>query len=112
MSARLARLRSVAADACFVALTLAAWTGQTVLTALGIVPAGFLLATGGDGEVLFSQLENLSHHYLSAAADARAAFDSGAVGIFAGLLTLLALVRLPALVARLRAELVQGHDHE
>jgi hypothetical protein len=111
MSTFLPRLRVRAADACFVGLTLAAWAGQTVLVALGVVLAVFLLATGCDGEVLFGQLENLSRHYLSAPAEARTAFDAGAFGVFLGLLTLLALVRLPALAARLRSELDRETPH-
>lgn len=111
MSTLLARFRTLAADACFVGLTLAGWAGQTLLVALGVVLGVFLLATGCDGEVLFSQLENLSRHYLSASVEARTAFDAGAFGVFAGLLTLLALIRLPALVARLRAELDRDSSH-
>ena len=108
MSLVLARVRFFCADTCFVLLALAVWAGQTILAALGVVLAVFLLATGFDGEVLFSQLESLSRHYLAASSEARASFDAGAIGLFAGLLTLLTLVRLPALVSHLRAELAQG----
>lgn len=108
MSMAFTRLRFLCADTCFVILALAIWAGQTILAALGVVLAVLLLATGCDGEVLFSQLGNLSRHYLAASAEARASFDAGAIGLFAGLLTLLTLVRLPALVAHLRAELAQG----
>lgn len=105
-------VRRFAADGCYVGLTLAAWAGQTVLIALGLILALVLLATGCNGAILFSQLENLSSHYLSAPVEARTAFDAGASGVFVGLLTLLTLVRLPPLVERLRAELRRDPSHD
>jgi hypothetical protein len=106
------RIRRAFADACFVALMLAIWGVHTVLMAFGVVLAVCLLATGGDAEVMFSQLGSLSHHYLAASVPARASFITGAAGLLVGLVTLTGLLRLPALAAQLGAELFQGSDHE
>lgn len=108
----LTRMKTAAADTCFVALTLVLLVAETVLTTLGIILGTVLLATGVDGEVLFSQMDNLSRHYLAAQAAARAAFDLAAIGLFTGLLTLVLLLRLPGLAARLRAELSKEIDHD
>lgn len=105
------RLRSCIADACFIVLALSVWAVEALLAALGLVLASVLLATGFDAEALFSQLGNLSHHYLIAAPSSRAHFSGGAIGLFAGLVTLAALVRLPSLVTHLRAELGEGKRH-
>lgn len=106
------RIRRAFAYTCFVALMLAIWAVHTVLTAFGVVLAVCLLATGCDGETLFSQLGSLSHHYLTASVPARASFDAGASALFVGVVTLTGLLRLPALAAQLRSEFFQGSDHE
>jgi hypothetical protein len=62
-----------------------------------------LLACGFDGILFFSHLDNLCRHYLAASAQARCDFDRGALGLFAGLFTLLVLARLPLWIERLKA---------
>ncbi|NNM78018.1 hypothetical protein HJG53_14015 [Sphingomonas sp. ID1715] len=108
MSKAAARFRQLLADSCFVALMLTLWSGATLLVSLGTILAIALAASGGDGEVLFSHLENLSVHYLSADAAARSVFERDAAGLFAGIVTLVVLVRVPRLIARVRAGLSRG----
>lgn len=111
MSGELSRLRRLLANSCFIALMLALWSGATVLVSLGIVLAIALAASGGDGEVLFSHLENLSVHYLAADTEARAVFERDAAGLFAGIATLVVLVRVPQLIARIRTGLGRSASH-
>ena len=100
--------RRLLADVCYLALTTALWVGSTLIAALGIVLGVVLLAAGGDGVVLFSHLENLSRHYLAASTDARALFDRDAVALFAGLVTLLTLARLPLRIGKVRSVLIRS----
>jgi hypothetical protein len=96
------------AATCFVTLVIVLWTGATLLVSLGIVLAIALAASGASGEILFSHLENLSVHYLAADAHARAVFERDAAGLFAGIVILCVLLRLPQLVSRLKAGLAKA----
>ena len=111
MSLLLERGRRLLADTCFVTVVLALWASATLLLSLGIVLAIALAASGIDGEILFSHLENLSAHYFAADAEARAVFARDAAGLFAGILTLCTILRLPQLIARLRAGVAGASRH-
>lgn len=106
MSDLLRRAHRLLANACFVTLMLGLWGGATILVSLGTVLAIALAASGANGEVLFSHLENLSIHYLAADAQARAVFERDAAGLFAGIVTLCVILRLPLLVSRFRSGFV------
>jgi hypothetical protein len=112
MSAEPSRWRQFLADSCFVALMLTLWSGATLLVSLGVVLAIALAASGGDGEVLFSHLENLSVHYLAADAEARSVFERDAAGLFAGIVILVLLLRVPRLIARIRTGLGRRVSHD
>lgn len=103
MSDLLRRGRRLFATACFVTLMLSLWGGVTILISLGTVLAIALAASGANGEVLFSHLESLSIHYLAADAHARAVFERDAAGLFAGIVTLCVILRMPQLISRLRS---------
>ena len=111
MSTQPSCLRRLVADSCFIALMLTLWSGATLLVSLGSVLAIALAASGGNGEVLFSHLENLSVHYLAADAEARSVFERDAAGLFAGIATLVVLVRVPQLIARIRTGLRRSASH-
>lgn len=98
-------------DALFVAVAVTHQLLGTGLIALGLLPAAALLATGGDGAALFGHLENLGRHYLAADPAARAVFERDAIGLVAGLWTLVALAGLPRFVARLRRGLSGSYRH-
>jgi hypothetical protein len=93
--ARLAWLRKPFADVCYILLKASAFLGAIYLAVLGLPLLFFLALVGGDLELLFTQLGNLSAHYL-AADHARQAMFAGELklGLF-GTATLVAIWKLP-----------------
>lgn len=89
------RLRQRFADICYILLKAGAFLCAIYLAVLGLPLLFFLALVGGDLDLLFLQLGNLSAHYL-AADQARQAMFAGELklGLF-GLATLIAILRLP-----------------
>lgn len=104
---RLRRLpmRRVLADGSFLAVALTSWLLGNLLALLGALVAVLLVLTGGDLDLFFSQLHNLTRRYVEADAGRRVAFqhDLAQAFVITGLVLLLA--RTPRFLVRLRREL-------
>jgi len=93
--ALLARLRHPFADICFILLKAGAFLGAIYLAVLGLPLLFFLALVGGNLDLLFLQLGNLSAHYLATDHAAQALFAGELkLGLF-GIATLIAILRLP-----------------
>lgn len=103
--ATLARWRARFADMCFIVLKAGAFLGAIYLAVLGLPLLVFLALVGGDIELLFTQLGNLSAHYLAADQARQAGFAGGIkLGLF-GIATLIAIWRLPRFLNEISATL-------
>ena len=103
--ATLARWRARSADVCFIVLKAGAFLGAIYLAVLGLPLLLFLALVGGDIELLFTQLGNLSAHFLAADQARQAAFAGGIkLGLF-GIATLIAIWRLPRFLNEISATL-------
>lgn len=93
--ARPARKRRALADLCFLLIQAGAFLGSIYLAVLGLPLALFLLLVGGNPTLLFTQLENLSAHYLAADHMAQTRFIQMIAYSLLGLATFIVIWRLP-----------------
>lgn len=93
-----ARKRRILADLCFILIKAGAFLGSIYLAVLGLPLAVFLILVGGNLTLLFTQLGNLSAHYLAADHAAQAQFVQATAYGLLGLATLVVIWRLPRFV--------------
>lgn len=95
------------ADLCFILVKAGAFLGAIYLMVLALPLAFFLLLSGGDMDLFFAQLGNLSAHYLAADHAGRASF----VGVIRlgliGLATLGVIWRVPKFLDEVSDALAQ-----
>ncbi|WP_088306562.1 hypothetical protein [Novosphingobium sp. B 225] len=87
--------RRIFADLCYILVKAGAFLGSIYLAVLGLPLAYFLLLVGGNPALLFTQLGNLSAHYLAADHAAQARFVQAAAYGLLGVATLVVIWRLP-----------------
>lgn len=104
------RVRQLAQDAAYVALSTLMWAGGVVLGVLGCGMLVFLLLSGGNMEGFFFHIDNLASRYVEADAARRAAFNDLVMQGFMVLLAAAVVLRGPAFVRRLRAGLARRGD--
>ena len=107
---RMAALRRDGRDMAYLLLAVSGWLAVNFLAVLGCAVAAFLVLSGGDLQLFFSHLNNLTSRYVEADLGRRAAFDHNLVQAFLGLLTVLILLRAPSFIKRTRAEMAQGGE--
>lgn len=97
--------RGHVADAAYVALACTSWVAGNLLAALGALVALLLVLCGGDLDMFFFQLNNLTRRYVEADLGRRAAFQHDVALAFSIGCLLLFAVRSPLFARRLRREL-------
>lgn len=104
------RLKAGGRDGAYLFLASAGWLSTNLLAVLGCAVAAFLVLSGGDLDLFFAHLNNLTSRYVVADLGRKAAFEHGLVQGFLILLTVVVLLRAPSFIRRTRAEL--GRDAE
>lgn len=97
--------RAFVQGTCLVLIRAGAFAASTLLLVLGLPLFVFLFLAGWDLALLFAQLGNLSDHYLAAEPVQRLFFGQALKAAFLVASGCLAMVRLPAFLARLAEEL-------
>ena len=82
-------------DFCFILIKAGAFLGSIYLAVLGLPLLFFLALAGGNMALLFTQLGNLSAHYLAADGASQEAFSGTLKLALLGIATFVAIWRLP-----------------
>ncbi|PEQ10341.1 hypothetical protein B2G71_22810 [Novosphingobium sp. PC22D] len=102
--------RRRSADLAYILLKAAGFLASAYMVTLGFPLLVFLVASGGNLEIMFGQIASLAGHYGAASAGARADFAQGVVlGLF-GISSLVMIWRLPRFLAELETGLAWGHE--
>ena len=104
-AAPIRRWQSKTRDICHITAKASGFLASSYLMALGAPLLFFLAISGGDGEVLFAHLANLSGRFLAADHARRSAFLGEAGLMLTSLAMLLAAIRLPRFLRDLAREL-------
>lgn len=102
--------RRIFADLCLILIKAGAFLGSIYLAVLGLPLLFFLALTGGNMELLFTQIGNLAAHYLAADHARQAEFNQGVAFALLGIATLIAIWRLPRFLDDVAETL--AHDKE
>ena len=104
------RVPRIFADLCFILVKAGAFLGAIYLAVLGLPLLFFLLLTGGDMMLLFTQLGNLAAHYLAADHARQAHFGNELKLAALGLATLAVIWRLPRFLGEVAAISAREED--
>ena len=97
--------RSHAADLCYIVLRGSTFLASSYLIALGLPLLFFLLISGGDAEVFFAHLANISDRFLGAEQGRQIGFLDEFKFVLIGVATLVVAWRLPRFINDLEREL-------
>lgn len=97
--------RSLAADLCYIVLRGSTFLASSYLMALGLPLLFFLLISGGDAEVFFAHLANISDRFLGAEQGRQIGFLDEFKFVLIGVATLVVVWRLPRFINDLEREL-------
>ena len=97
--------RSHAADLCYIVLRGSTFLASSYLMALGLPLLFFLLISGGDAEVFFAHLANISDRFLGAEQGRQIGFLDEFKFVLIGVATLVVVWRLPRFINDLEREL-------
>jgi hypothetical protein len=103
-------LRRLCADLSFIVIKASAFLAVIYLVVLALPLACLLLMTGGDWTLLFTQLGNLSAHFLAASHERQQDFSSTLTLAFIALTTLVVLWRLPSFLTEVSDSLAAPKD--
>ena len=104
------RLPRLAADLFYLLVKAGAFLGAIYLAVLGLPLLFFLALVGGDMTLFFTQLGNLSAHYLAADHASRASFAAVIKLVLLGLATFVVIWRLPRFLDEVSAELASSGE--